>query len=91
MESRVPLMSASPNTEAKSQHLSLRKILNYALNSLKVEFLLFYANNLRIVLRIGSSFLLDPTLNTSPKPRLQTMLPSRHQCHTLELRTWDHV
>ena len=31
------------------------------------------------------SFLLDPTLNTSPKPRLQKVLPSRHLCHTRAL------
>jgi hypothetical protein len=32
----------------------------------------FYAKN----------FLLDPTLNTCPKPQLQKMMPRRHLCHT---------
>ena len=85
--SQVP----NPNNVSKSQHegkvptFEPNKLLNYALYSLKVDFLFFYANSLGIVLRIGSSFLLDPTLNTSPKPRLQKMLPSRHQCHTWDL------
>ena len=37
------------------------------------------------VLRVGFSFLLEPTLNTSPEPHLQKVLPSRHPCHTLDL------
>ena len=77
-------MLASPNMEAKSQHLSKRKLLKYALYSLKVEYLFFYAKSLRTKFKVGSSFLLNSTLNTSPKPRLQKVLPSRHQCHT-----WD--
>ena len=35
-----------------------------------------------LVLRVGSSFLLDPTLNLGPKAHLQKVLPSRHLCHT---------
>ena len=34
--------------------------------------------------RVESSFLLNPTLNTSPKLDLQKVLPYRHPCHT-----WD--
>jgi hypothetical protein len=33
----------------------------------------------------GSSLLLDPTPNTSPKPHLQKVLPCRHPCHTWDL------
>ena len=36
------------------------------------------------MLRLSSSYLLDPTLNTSPKPRPQKALSCRHPCHT-----WD--
>jgi hypothetical protein len=32
-----------------------------------------------------SSFLLDPTLNTSPLPHLQKVLPCRHSCHARDL------
>jgi hypothetical protein len=38
-----------------------------------------------LVLRVGSSFLLIPTLNTSPEPYLQKVLPCRHPCHTCDL------
>ena len=34
---------------------------------------------------VGSSCLLDPTLNTSPKHHLQKALPCRHPCHTWDL------
>ena len=37
------------------------------------------------MLRVESSFLLDPTLNTSPKPHLQKVLWCRHPCHTWDL------
>ena len=39
-----------------------------------------------VVLTIGSSFLLGPTLDTSPKPHLQKVLLCRHPCYT-----WDPV
>ena len=39
-----------------------------------------------LVLRIGSRFLLDPTLNTNPKPHLQKVLLCRHPCHTWDLK-----
>ena len=41
--------------------------------------------NYELVLRVWSSFLLNPTLNTNPKPHLQQMLPCRHSCHTWDL------
>ena len=37
------------------------------------------------VFRIASSFLLDLTLNTSPKAHLEKVLPCRHPCHTWDL------
>ena len=38
-----------------------------------------------LVLRIGSSFLLNPTLTTSHEPCLHKMLPCGHPCHTWDL------
>jgi hypothetical protein len=47
---------------------------------------LFYAKTLAwLGLSVGSSFLLDPTCNTSSKPHVQEMLPCRHLCHSWEL------
>ena len=40
---------------------------------------------MRLMLGDGSRFLLDPTLNTSPKPHLQKLLPCGHPCHTWDL------
>ena len=37
------------------------------------------------MLRVEYSCLLDPTLNTSPKPHLRNALPCRHPCHTWDL------
>ena len=39
-----------------------------------------------LVLRVRSSFGLDPTLNTSLKPHLQNLLSCKHPCHTWDLR-----
>jgi hypothetical protein len=40
---------------------------------------MFYAKKFAgLVLKVGSTFLLDPTLNTIPKPHLQKVLPCRH-------------
>ena len=48
---------------------------------------LYYAKEfLGLVVRVGFSFLLNQTLNTSPKSHLQKVLPCRCPCHT-----WDHV
>ena len=38
-----------------------------------------------LVLRVGSGFLFDPTLNTSFKPHLQRLLPCRNPYHTWHL------
>ena len=52
---------------------------------MKVGSWLFYAWIFAwLVSRVGSSFLLNPTLNTSHKPHLHKVLPCRHPCHT-----WD--
>ena len=40
---------------------------------------------MRCMLRVGSSFLLDPTLNMSAKHHLAKVLPCRHSCHTWDL------
>jgi hypothetical protein len=39
-----------------------------------------------LVLRVGSNFLHDPTLNTSPKSKVQKVLPCRYSYHTRDLR-----
>ena len=64
-------MSFSANMEGKSQLLNLNKPLKYGLYSLKLNPSYFIQKLLGLVLRVGSSFLLDPTLNTSPKPHLE--------------------
>ena len=38
-----------------------------------------------LVLRVGPSFFLDPTLNTSRKRHLQKVLSCGHPCHTWDL------
>ena len=40
---------------------------------------------------LGLAFLFDTTLNTSPKLRLQKVLPCRHPCHTWDLGLGTHV
>ena len=52
---------------------------------MKVWFL-FIKSGSWLVWRVGSSFLLNPTFNTSPKTHLQTMLLHKHPCHTWD--TW---
>ena len=81
-----------PNMEAKSQLLSLTKALKYGLYSLKADLDYLMQKHLSgLVLRVGSSFLLEPTLNTSPKSHLQKSLPCRHPCHTWDLGLGNHV
>jgi hypothetical protein len=47
---------------------------------------LFYVKMLtQLVLRVGSSCSLNPTLSTSPKPYLQKVLPCRHPWDTWDL------
>ena len=44
----------------------------------------------KLVLSVGSNILLNPTLNTSPKPHLRKVSPCRFPCCTSYLiRTWD--
>ena len=79
-------MLASPNVEAKSQLVSLKVITWLWLNIIGVRSWLFYAKIFaRLGLRVGSSFLLKLIRNTSPKPRLQKVLPCRHPCHSWDL------
>ena len=92
LKCQVPFMSTSPNMDAKSQPLSLKNLFKAWFISIKVRSWLFYANFLwDFLLRVESSFLLDPTLNTSSDPHLQRVLPCRHYCHYLGLGTWDLV
>ena len=59
-------MLVSVNMEVKFQLLSLKKALNMVHILLKYDLCLFYAKIfVGVVLKVGSSFLLDPTLNTS--------------------------
>ena len=81
LESQVPRMLASLNMEAKSQLLSLNQIIGIWLIINTIGSWLFYAQIFTgVVLVVGSGFLLDPTLNASPEPHLQKVLP----CHA-----WD--
>ena len=58
----------------------------------KVISRLFYANIfVGVGLRVGSSFLLNITLNISPEPHLQKVLSRRHSCHIVGTLTWDPV
>jgi hypothetical protein len=67
-----------PTFEPSRKHESR---VNYHENLIFDDF--FNAKMLEgLKLRVGSRFLLDPTLNTSPKPHLQEVLPCRHPSHT---------
>ena len=92
MGSQVPLMLASPNMEAKSQLLSLKKALKYGSYVKKLELDYFMQKkHAGLVLRVGSIFLVNPTLkldltlNTSPNPHLWNVLSWRCPCHTWDL------
>jgi hypothetical protein len=80
----------SPNMKSKSRLLSLKKPLECGICSLK-SILMFCNKFSWLVLRVGYSFLLHPTFNTSLEPHLQKVLSCRHMCCTwdLGLRTWD--
>ena len=54
--------------EVEFQSLSLKSPLEYGLYGILLDLDYFMQNVLRLVLWGGSSFLLDPILNTSPKP-----------------------
>ena len=71
MGSQVPLMLASSNMEEKSQLLSLKETMEIWLIIMKVISWLIYANQVTwLVLKVGSSFFLNPIPNTIPKPHL---------------------
>jgi hypothetical protein len=83
----------SPTHVSKSQHggrvptCKPQGTTKIWLNIIKVGSWSFYAKIfVGLGLRVGSSFLLDPTCNASPKPRLQKVLPCRHPCHSWGLR-----
>ena len=69
----VPTSSQSPNFWASRNHQNMNL------------FILLRNILTGLVFKIGSSYLLDPTLNTSPKPYLQKGLPCRHPWHTWDL------
>ena len=71
MEFQIPLMLASPNIKTKSQLMLASQIL-----------IIICKIFVKLVLRDGSSFLLDPTLNTSLKPHFQKVLSCGCPCHT---------
>jgi hypothetical protein len=85
-KSQVPLTSISSDVEANFQLFEPRETIIVWFISINVRWsLLFYAYKFSgLVLRVGISFVLDPTLNTSLKPHLQKVQPCRHPCHT-----WD--
>ena len=61
--SQVPLLSTSLDMEAKSQVSSFKKQLEYhGLHLLKSGLAYLMQKILGLVLRVGSSFLLNPTL-----------------------------
>jgi hypothetical protein len=76
---------ASPEMEAKSQLLSLHKSVKYDLYSLKLNMITSSKIFLRLLSRVGSRILLDPTLKISPKPHLQKVSSCKHPCHTWDL------
>ena len=67
--------------------LSLEKSSKYSLYSLKslLHYLMHRKTNGWLVFKVRSNFLLDPTLNTSPKLHLQKVMTCRHPCHTWDL------
>ena len=73
----------SPNMKTKFRFMSLKKPLEYGIYSLK-SVLMFCNKFSGFLLRVGCSFLLHPTFNTSLESHLQKVLSCRHLC-----RTWD--
>jgi hypothetical protein len=80
-----PLMLASTNMEAKVPTFEPQDIIKIWLIVIQVEPRLLYTKVFAgLVLRVGSSFLLNPTLDTHLKLHLQKVLPCRYPCHI-----WD--
>ena len=92
MRSQVP----SPTHASKSWHgcrvptFEPQEIIKMCTIIIKVGSWLFYEKIfMGLVLRFGSSILLNPTLNTSPEPHLQKALSCRYPCYTWDLGLWD--
>jgi hypothetical protein len=87
----------NPTHVNKSQHedkaikfWALKNPLKYQWNRTVIMFMQNYSHDL--CWELGSHFLLDPTLNTSPKLHLHKVLPCRHPCHhTWDVGLWDPV
>ena len=81
-----PMHANKPQHEGKIPTLEPQETIKFWLVIIKIRSSLFYAKIfMGLVLRAGSCFLLNLILNTSPKPRLQKVLLSRHPCHTWDL------
>ena len=70
--------SSKSTHESKSQHggrgptFEPQETIKIWFILIKIKSSLFYANQLMgLVLRVGSNFLVNPTLNTSPNPHLR--------------------
>ena len=76
-------MLTSPNVEGESQCLSLKEPLKHGSHSWKLGLSILWIVIIiivsRLVFRIGSSFSLGPTLNTSPEP--SWVEPPKKCCH----------
>ena len=72
MGSQVPLMLASPNIGGIGPTFEPQETIKIWLIFIKIGPWMFYAKMFaRLVLKVGSTYLLDPTLNTILKPHLQ--------------------
>ena len=83
---------SSPTHVSKSQHggkvstFEPQDIIKTWLTIIEGRSSLFYAKLfVGLMLGVGSSFLLNPTLDTSAKSHLQKVLSYRHPCHTWNL------
>ena len=86
--SQVLLMLASPHMEAKCANFWAWLLETFKVWFLSIRFgsWLCYAKQTHMThVEVRSSLLLDPTLNISPKPHLQNVLPCRHPCQTRNL------
>ena len=89
MGSQIPSLKSTH--VSKSQHQGRVPTFGHQ-ETIKKQFIIIksgsYLLHTRVftgpMFRVRSTFLLDPTPNTSTKPHLQEVLPRRHPCHT-----WD--
>ena len=85
-----PTHISKPQREGKVSTFKPQETIKIWYIIIKVGSCLFYAKLFMVlVLRVGSSFLLDPTLHTSPKPHLQKNVAMWVSLSYLGLRTWD--